>query len=268
MSDETGGPPAGWFPDPEGRHEHRWWDGSTWTDQVADAGVAATDPMRGGAAPAGGDADATLVDQGTTVGEGQLDGGFIPGPGQYVSDMAVADAPEAKRVPVGVLAAIAVGVAALAALIVLAVGAVGGDDDGEDTSSVDGDMSDEVSDDVDDALSDLSDDLSGLSDDFSFDFSDDFSDDLSFDLSDDFSDDSFDDLELGPPVLPEDFISEHGSDSGFDALADDCFDGDLAACDQLYATTPIDDASSYEGYGATCGGRLPEEAPGTCSDRG
>jgi hypothetical protein len=174
--------------------------------------------------------------------------------------MAVADAPEAKRLPVGVLAAIAVGVAAVAALIVLAVGAFGGDGDGDDASSVGDEVSDEVSDDVDDALSDLSDDLSGLSDDFS--------DDFSFDFSDDFSFDPFDDLVLGDPVPPADFISEYGTDSGFDTLADDCFDGDFGACDRLYATTPIDDASSYEGYGATCGGRLPEEAPGTCSVRG
>ena len=37
--------PAAWHPDPTGRHEHRWWDGTRWTDQVADAGVASTDPV-------------------------------------------------------------------------------------------------------------------------------------------------------------------------------------------------------------------------------
>jgi hypothetical protein len=35
---------AGWQPDPTGKHEHRYWDGARWTDHVADAGVAATDP--------------------------------------------------------------------------------------------------------------------------------------------------------------------------------------------------------------------------------
>jgi uncharacterized protein (AIM24 family) len=34
-----------WHPDPTGRHELRYWDGSTWTDHVADAGVQAMDPL-------------------------------------------------------------------------------------------------------------------------------------------------------------------------------------------------------------------------------
>ena len=41
MSDD----PARWQPDPTGRHDHRYWDGTRWTDDVADAGVASTDPV-------------------------------------------------------------------------------------------------------------------------------------------------------------------------------------------------------------------------------
>ena len=37
-------PPAGWYPDPTGRHERRWWDGETWTTEVADP----VDPSEGG----------------------------------------------------------------------------------------------------------------------------------------------------------------------------------------------------------------------------
>lgn len=37
----------GWFPDPTGRHDHRWWDGAAWTAHVADAGVAGSDPIDG-----------------------------------------------------------------------------------------------------------------------------------------------------------------------------------------------------------------------------
>jgi hypothetical protein len=42
--------PPGWFPDPTGRHDHRWWDGAAWTGHVADAGVAALDPLDGASA--------------------------------------------------------------------------------------------------------------------------------------------------------------------------------------------------------------------------
>lgn len=35
---------AGWFADPTGRHELRYWDSSAWTSHVSDAGVTATDP--------------------------------------------------------------------------------------------------------------------------------------------------------------------------------------------------------------------------------
>ena len=30
---------AGWYPDPAGRHQQRFWDGSGWTIDVADNGV-------------------------------------------------------------------------------------------------------------------------------------------------------------------------------------------------------------------------------------
>lgn len=43
--------PAGWYPDPTGRNEHRYWDGATWTDQVATRGVSAIDPPTMGADP-------------------------------------------------------------------------------------------------------------------------------------------------------------------------------------------------------------------------
>ncbi|HEY2272362.1 MAG TPA: DUF2510 domain-containing protein [Jatrophihabitantaceae bacterium] len=36
---------AGWFPDPAGQHEHRYYDGTQWTAHVSDRGVAAVDPI-------------------------------------------------------------------------------------------------------------------------------------------------------------------------------------------------------------------------------
>jgi hypothetical protein len=37
--------PAGWYPDPTGRADQRYWDGNAWTDHVARAGVQGTDPV-------------------------------------------------------------------------------------------------------------------------------------------------------------------------------------------------------------------------------
>jgi polyhydroxyalkanoate synthesis regulator phasin len=55
VSDSTGS----WQPDPHGRHQYRYWDGTQWTDQVADDGVSAVDPPDAAGAPApGGDAPA------------------------------------------------------------------------------------------------------------------------------------------------------------------------------------------------------------------
>lgn len=42
---------AGWYPDPTGHYEHRYWDGATWTDHVATRGVSAVDPPTMGAGP-------------------------------------------------------------------------------------------------------------------------------------------------------------------------------------------------------------------------
>lgn len=42
----TSGPPdAGWYDDPDGSHEHRYWDGTVWTDQVSNQGVTSTSPL-------------------------------------------------------------------------------------------------------------------------------------------------------------------------------------------------------------------------------
>lgn len=37
--------PAGWFADPTGRHQLRYWDGAAWTAFVADAGIQTEDPL-------------------------------------------------------------------------------------------------------------------------------------------------------------------------------------------------------------------------------
>ncbi len=46
---------AAWHPDPTGRHELRYWDGTQWTEHVSDQGVQTTSPVNAdGGAPQGG----------------------------------------------------------------------------------------------------------------------------------------------------------------------------------------------------------------------
>lgn len=62
--------PANWHPDPMGRHELRYYDGSAWTEHVSDQGVTSTDPIDPTARPAMLD----RVDSGLTMGdEGRSD---------------------------------------------------------------------------------------------------------------------------------------------------------------------------------------------------
>jgi hypothetical protein len=42
MTDPTR--PPSWYADPTGRHQYRYWNGTEWTDQVADDQVTSTDP--------------------------------------------------------------------------------------------------------------------------------------------------------------------------------------------------------------------------------
>ena len=135
-------------------------------------------------------------------------------------------------------------------------------EDGGDASSDLVDAAEELDLDCDLSIIDeRADDTGDLTSDFSDDASSDFSDDFSADFSDDFSDDPFPGDALDPSI----FITEFGTDPVLDQLAVDCYEGDLGACDQLYLDSPIDEAlASYEGYGATCGGRLAEEQPNNC----
>ncbi|SDF25075.1 hypothetical protein SAMN05660662_1549 [Blastococcus aurantiacus] len=46
-----------------------------------------------------------------------------------------------------------------------------------------------------------------------------------------------------------------GDDPEFDEYAEQCYDGDMEACDDLYRQSPPE--SAYELYGGTCAGRQP-----------
>jgi hypothetical protein len=67
------------------------------------------------------------------------------------------------------------------------------------------------------------------------------------------------------PIEPSVIIPDYGTQLLLDSYADLCFNGDMGSCDDLYQDSDIDESIySYEGYGATCGGRLTEEHPGQC----
>ncbi|SDO97357.1 hypothetical protein SAMN05660199_02899 [Klenkia soli] len=65
----------------------------------------------------------------------------------------------------------------------------------------------------------------------------------------------------GDPVQPPS-SSDPFYESQYDADAQDCYDGDLGACDDLYSETEV--GSLYEWLGSTCGGRQESETYGTC----
>ncbi len=77
-------PEPGWNPDPAGRHEYRYWDGTSWTDDVSDNGVTATDPLAGAGGPPypGGTAPTAPFEPTQAYGQpGPTDSGYgQPGP--------------------------------------------------------------------------------------------------------------------------------------------------------------------------------------------
>jgi hypothetical protein len=127
MSDQGGHPEPGWYADPNGRHEYRYWDGATWSDQVSDGGVVSTDPPTV--------QDPTVA---TPTAEGPSAPPVVPvGMGgaetPYVPPSAMGDSGEGRKLPVGILALAGLAVAAIVVAIVL-IAFGGDDDDGENAS--------------------------------------------------------------------------------------------------------------------------------------
>ncbi|MDQ3464952.1 MAG: hypothetical protein M3500_09730, partial [Actinomycetota bacterium] len=60
--------------------------------------------------------------------------------------------------------------------------------------------------------------------------------------------------ELPPGVAPGDL----GDDPELDQLAQECFEGVMESCDDLFFQSEI--GSAYEEYGGTCGGRIEDAA--------
>jgi hypothetical protein len=135
-------PAAGWNPDPTGRHEYRYWDGSVWTDDVSDQGVTAVDPVGTPGGPGGAPAAPGTPGDGTPPATQQYgtpagglpsaQPGYAPAYGSTSGQYAMAPPPKP-----GPSTGLIVGVAALAVALIAGVAfavVAGGDDDTETTS--------------------------------------------------------------------------------------------------------------------------------------
>lgn len=154
-------PVAGWNPDPTGRHEYRYWDGTTWTDDVSDNGVTTVDPVDAGAP-----ADPTLAQGAPQF--GQQPGGYPPQPGYNPTYGSSGGMPPAQPTKSGPSTGLLVGLALVAVVLIVGLVVVlTGDDDGDqeniatdspeqsDDEGTDQTADDEVEDGLGDELSDL-----------------------------------------------------------------------------------------------------------------
>lgn len=289
----------GWQPDPTGRFEHRYWDGSQWTDNVANAGVASNDPYDTSAA-AGLDETAaveTPADAGagdpTVVGastDASGTGWAAPTAAQPATpaDQTAAwptSPPPPSFPPAGGPPPVAssggskrgllIG-GGILAVVVLAIGAfllLGGDDENDEvrTDLIAGLRDEGLSGGDAECLADAIIDEVGTDELEGEDFSsqpDAVSDEL---LADSLERCDIDEQALGGGEDDDDSTSNtdddgdepdaYGDDPELDALYDDCEDGDMAACDTLFFDSPI--GSEYEAFAESCGGTT-DAAGGLC----
>jgi hypothetical protein len=221
----------GWQPDPSGRHEYRYWDGSTWTDDVSDAGLTSVDPAPGLAAP-GGPASSGSAPAGEPTSVMDPTQGFAPtaaygtptpdGPGGYPPADAGAGpggygpttgypaygsgpVPPAKPPRSGPSTGLLVGLGALALALIVAIVVVltGDDGDGDETSTSDPTGSVTTESDTDTADTTVVDDTT----------------DTSIDLG--AGDVDFDDPEVRAAIV--DVVADQLESSGFTREQAECF---------------------------------------------
>jgi hypothetical protein len=136
-------PAAGWNPDPTGRHEYRYWNGGTWTDDVSDNGVASVDPV-GGHDPSSGDPTERIdATQQYAPQPGPQPGGYGPQPGPPPGGYGPSHPsgsgqfPPGPPVKSGPSTGLLVGLAAVAVALIAGIAFVltSGGDDGDDTAT-------------------------------------------------------------------------------------------------------------------------------------
>lgn len=133
-----------WKHDPTGRHDHRYWDGSTWTDNVADAGVAGSDPYPGSPGEEPTLVDAPVASDPTSQWPIDPTAPAAPVPPDPAATGSTDDGAR-KRLLVGgaILAAVAIAVIAFIALA---------DDDGGGSADLRADLAARLREESDDAL--------------------------------------------------------------------------------------------------------------------
>ncbi len=289
--------PASWKPDPTGRHDHRYWDGSTWTDNVSDAGVASSDPFDAVAAADAGAATevtaafpvpAASTDVTAAFPAADAEAEATPGPseatpaGPEPADVTAAFAaapsgPDAPATPPPYVPGpndptgsgggddgarkrmlIGGGILAVVVIAVLAFLALGGDDD----PSVRAELASRLRDDAG---------LSGGD-----------AECVADRIVDSVGEDTFAgvdwDADEAPPALEAavgsaaaeaaescdvsgSAFGDPGSAENGD-LRDSCAEGDFAACDELYYAA--DFGSDDEEFASSCGGAAEEPQEGSC----
>ncbi|MGH9213374.1 MAG: DUF2510 domain-containing protein [Acidimicrobiales bacterium] len=126
-------PTPGWLPDPTGRHEYRYWDGSQWCDDVSDGGNTSFDPIATATPQASGydQQPASGYDQQAASGYGQPASAYGGSP---YAPQSQDGQPRSSGPSTGLLVGLGVLLAVLVVGIVVVVTS-GGDDDDSDAET-------------------------------------------------------------------------------------------------------------------------------------
>jgi uncharacterized protein YxjI len=95
---EAGAHPANWYPDPAGRHELRYYDGTQWTEHVSSNGRQSVDPVGPGPAPVAAATSTPKVQQ--QVAKAGVEAGSVSGGGTIFSEPVLVVNQKAKIIEV------------------------------------------------------------------------------------------------------------------------------------------------------------------------
>ena len=93
---DTGSHGPNWYPDPMGRHEYRWYDGTNWTDQVSSHGRQSTDALTTPATTVVSDVKQERITQG--LARAGVEAGAVAGGGTLFTEPVLVVAQKAKLI--------------------------------------------------------------------------------------------------------------------------------------------------------------------------